>query len=100
MAFTVGETVVYPHHGAAHIEAIETRKIKGVDRTYLLLKVVDAAVGLRVTDEYGPAHTATLAALTALAPALAAQLAPGGVVLLSGILTPQEEEVRAAYLGE
>jgi ribosomal protein L11 methyltransferase len=36
--------------------------------------------------------------LVDLAPALAAQLAPGGVVLLSGILTPQEEEVRAAYL--
>lgn len=36
--------------------------------------------------------------LVALAPALAAQLAPGGVILLSGILTPQEEEVRAAYL--
>ncbi len=36
--------------------------------------------------------------LVALAPALAAQLAPGGVVLLSGILRPQEEEVRAAYL--
>jgi ribosomal protein L11 methyltransferase len=36
--------------------------------------------------------------LVELAPAIAAQLAPGGVVLLSGILTPQEEEVRAAYL--
>jgi ribosomal protein L11 methyltransferase len=36
--------------------------------------------------------------LVELAPALAAQLAPGGVVLLSGILTPQEEEVRSAYL--
>ena len=36
--------------------------------------------------------------LVALAPAIAAQLAPGGVVLLSGILTPQETEVRAAYL--
>jgi len=35
--------------------------------------------------------------LAELAPAIAAQLAPGGVVLLSGILTPQEEEVRAAY---
>jgi ribosomal protein L11 methyltransferase len=33
-----------------------------------------------------------------LAPAIAAQLAPGGVVLLSGILTPQEAEVRAAYV--
>jgi len=35
--------------------------------------------------------------LCELAPAVAAQLAPGGVVLLSGILTPQEEEVRDAY---
>ncbi|MDF2979498.1 MAG: CarD-like/TRCF domain, partial [Actinomycetospora sp.] len=25
MVFKVGETVVYPHHGAALIEAIETR---------------------------------------------------------------------------
>ncbi|MDT7547203.1 MAG: hypothetical protein QOE99_3313, partial [Actinomycetota bacterium] len=25
MTFAVGETVVYPHHGAALIEAIETR---------------------------------------------------------------------------
>ena len=38
--------------------------------------------------------------LVELAPALAAKLAPGGVVLLSGILGPQEDEVRAAYLAE
>lgn len=35
--------------------------------------------------------------LVELAPALAAKVAPGGVVLLSGILVPQEAEVRAAY---
>jgi ribosomal protein L11 methyltransferase len=35
--------------------------------------------------------------LVELAPALVARLAPGGVVLLSGILVPQESEVRAAY---
>jgi ribosomal protein L11 methyltransferase len=35
--------------------------------------------------------------LCELAPQIAAQLAPRGVVLLSGILTPQEAEVRAAY---
>src|SRR6187401_2301562 len=29
MVFSVGETVVYPHHRAALIEAIETRVIKG-----------------------------------------------------------------------
>ena len=39
MIFEVGETVVYPHHGAALIEALETRVIKGEDRLYLVLKV-------------------------------------------------------------
>ena len=29
MVFKVGETVVYPHHGAALIEAMKTRTIKG-----------------------------------------------------------------------
>ena len=29
MTFKVGETVVYPHHGAALIEAIETRTDQG-----------------------------------------------------------------------
>jgi ribosomal protein L11 methyltransferase len=36
--------------------------------------------------------------LVALAPELVAKLAPGGVLLLSGILAPQEDEVRRAYL--
>jgi ribosomal protein L11 methyltransferase len=36
--------------------------------------------------------------LVELAPELAAKLTPGGVVLLSGILAPQEAEVRAAYV--
>ena len=35
MTFKVGETVVYPHHGAAMIEAIEERTLKGVKKTYL-----------------------------------------------------------------
>ncbi|WP_242396372.1 50S ribosomal protein L11 methyltransferase [Anaeromyxobacter oryzisoli] len=38
--------------------------------------------------------------LVELAPGIAAQLAPGGVVLLSGILGPQEDEVRAAYVAQ
>jgi ribosomal protein L11 methyltransferase len=38
--------------------------------------------------------------LVELAPQVAARLAPGGVVLLSGILGPQEDEVRAAYLAQ
>ena len=36
--------------------------------------------------------------LVALAPALAARVAPGGVLLLSGILGPQEDEVRRAHV--
>jgi CarD family transcriptional regulator len=40
MTFTVGETVVYPNHGAAIIEDIEMRKIKGEDREYLVLRIV------------------------------------------------------------
>lgn len=38
--------------------------------------------------------------LVELAPILAAKLAPGGVLFLSGILAPQEDEVRAAYLSQ
>ncbi|RCK70671.1 CarD family transcriptional regulator [Desertihabitans brevis] len=40
MTFTVGETVVYPNHGAAVIEDIQTRKIKGEDTQYLKLKIL------------------------------------------------------------
>jgi CarD family transcriptional regulator len=48
MTFQVGETVVYPHHGAALIEAIETRVIKGVERLYLVLKVAQGDLTVRV----------------------------------------------------
>ncbi len=48
MSFQVGETVVYPHHGAALIEAIETRQIKGEDRVYLVLRVEQGDLTVRV----------------------------------------------------
>jgi len=48
MTFKVGDTVVYPHHGAALIEAIEIRQIKGVDKTYLVLKVAQGDLTIRV----------------------------------------------------
>ena len=38
MTFNVGETVVYPNHGAAVIEDIETRTIKGEEKLYLVLR--------------------------------------------------------------
>ena len=51
MAFNVGETVVYPHHGAALIQAIETREIKGVAREYLVLKVAQGDLTVRVPSD-------------------------------------------------
>jgi len=39
MIFEVGETVVYPHHGAATITAVTTRTIKGEDKKYITLDV-------------------------------------------------------------
>lgn len=40
MTFIVGETVVYPNHGAAVIEDIETRTIKGEEKLYLVLRIL------------------------------------------------------------
>ena len=48
MTFTVGDTVVYPHHGAATIEAIEKRVIKGVEKDYLVLRVAQGDLTVRV----------------------------------------------------
>ena len=51
MIFKVGDTVVYPHHGAALIESIETRIIKGNKRKYLVLKVVQGDLTVRIPAE-------------------------------------------------
>ena len=51
MTFKVGETVVYPHHGAALIEAIETRMVKGEERPYLRLKVAQGDLTVLVPAE-------------------------------------------------
>ncbi len=48
MSFNVGETVVYPHHGAALIESIETRTVRGEDKIYLVLKVAQGDLTVRV----------------------------------------------------
>jgi CarD family transcriptional regulator len=39
MIFEVGETVVYPHHGAATITAVKVRTVKGVEKKYITLSV-------------------------------------------------------------
>ncbi|GAB3589507.1 CarD family transcriptional regulator [Angustibacter peucedani] len=51
MVFTVGETVVYPHHGAALIEQVKTRTIKGEDKLYLVLKVAQGDLTIEVPAE-------------------------------------------------
>jgi len=51
MAFKVGETVVYPHHGAALIEKMKTRTLKGEDKIYLVLKVAQGDLTIEVPAE-------------------------------------------------
>ncbi|MCL2594719.1 MAG: CarD family transcriptional regulator [Promicromonosporaceae bacterium] len=51
MSFEVGETVVYPHHGAALIEEIKMRKIRGVEKMYLKLKVAQGDLTIEVPAE-------------------------------------------------
>ena len=51
MDFKVGETVVYPHHGAATIEEVKIRKIKGEDKKYLVLNVAQGDLTIEVPAE-------------------------------------------------
>ena len=51
MAFKVGDTVVYPHHGAALVEAVEIRVIKGDEKEYLVLRVAQGDLTVRVPAE-------------------------------------------------
>ncbi len=48
MKLEVGETVVYPHHGAATIEEVKTRVIRGEERTYLKLNVAQGDLTIEV----------------------------------------------------
>jgi CarD family transcriptional regulator len=48
MLFEVGETVVYPHHGAATIIEVKTRVIKGEEKLYLKLNVAQGDLVIEV----------------------------------------------------
>jgi CarD family transcriptional regulator len=48
MTFKVGETVVYPHHGAALIQEMNKRTIKGEEKIYLKLKVAQGDLTIEV----------------------------------------------------
>ena len=51
MVFKVGETVVYPHHGAALIQATETRTVRGEEKLYLVLKIAQGDLTVKVPAE-------------------------------------------------
>lgn len=57
MTYRVGDTVVYPHHGAAVIEKREKRNLGGEERDYLVLRLTYGDLTLMVpadaTDEVG-----------------------------------------------
>lgn len=57
MTFRVGDTVVYPHHGAAVIERQERRTMQGEEREYLVLRLTYGDLTLMVpadaADEVG-----------------------------------------------
>jgi CarD family transcriptional regulator len=48
MLFEVGETVVYPHHGAATITEVKKRTIKGEEKLYLKLNVTQGDLTIEV----------------------------------------------------
>lgn len=51
MSFEVGATVVYPHHGAATIQDIKKRTIKGEEKLYLKLQVAHGDLVIEVPAE-------------------------------------------------
>ena len=57
MTYRVGDTVVYPHHGAAVIQKREKRTLAGEERDYLVLRLTYGDLTLMVpadaTDEVG-----------------------------------------------
>jgi CarD family transcriptional regulator len=48
MAYRVGDTVVYPHHGAAVIEKREKRSLQGEERDYFVLRLTYGDLTLMV----------------------------------------------------
>ncbi|WP_448852787.1 CarD family transcriptional regulator [Corynebacterium sp. 335C] len=48
MEFAVGDTVVYPHHGAAKIEDIIERDMFGETMTYLVLQILQSDLSIQV----------------------------------------------------
>lgn len=48
MEFSIGDTVVYPHHGAAKIESIIERELNGETVQYLVLQILQSDLNIQV----------------------------------------------------
>lgn len=48
MEFSIGDTVVYPHHGAAKIENIIERELNGETVQYLVLQILQSDLNIQV----------------------------------------------------
>lgn len=48
MRFEVGETVVYPHHGAATIQEVKKKMLNGEEKTFLKLRVAQGDLTIEV----------------------------------------------------
>lgn len=79
-------------------EAIDVTR-ENAARNALTARVEATTDDLTKVDVVAPVVLANIEArvLVPMAKALAAHVAPGGLLLLSGILVPQKDEVRAAY---
>ena len=51
MQFEVGETLVYPHHGAAKIIEVKNRKVRGEEKLFLKLQVSQSDLIIEVPAE-------------------------------------------------
>ncbi len=49
MSFDIGDKVVYPHHGAAIVEAKETKVVDGVENEYLTLRLSHLATAMVIS---------------------------------------------------
>ena len=48
MQFTIGETLVYPHHGAVTITKLDKVMVKGEEKTYMTLDVHTSELTIKV----------------------------------------------------
>ena len=49
MSFDIGDKVVYPHHGAAIVEAKEIKVVDGVENEYLTLRLSHLATAMVIS---------------------------------------------------